>query len=617
MKPVSGALRDFLPATREEMAARGWREPDVVLVTGDACVDHPSFGIAVIGRWLEAHGYRVCVLAQPRHDTPDSFKVFGRPRLFFGISAGNLDSIVANYSGNGRVRDRDDYSPDGNPYFGSHRNRVERRRPDRATIVYSQLAKAAYKGVPVILGGLEASLRRFVHYDYQQERLRASVLSDAKADLLVYGMGERAILEAARRLELGQALEGIRGTCERLTPAQAEGRCAGAAPVALPSYEALMKDPSRFLEAELLVEQYARAAADVTILQAQQAMCVLQNPPAKGLTPHELDAVYELPYTGLPHPSAGGIPAWRMVRHSVTTVRGCCGGCSFCAITRHQGAKVVSRSVESVVGEIRRLSRAAHFKGTVSDLGGPTANLYGVSCARAPNGGCTRNDCLYPRVCRHLELNEHRMLSLLAAASDVEAVKHVFVSSGLRMELLLKTPELLARLVEHHTPGVLKIAPEHTEPHVLKSMHKGDGDLLGRFLDEARSVCKRLGRRLRVTPYFMASHPGCTREDMEKLRVKAGRMGLTVRQFQDFTPTPGTLSTAMYVSGLDRHTLEPIFVPRGRIERRLQREALESVTLKNQPGDKDGTHRETAHPKSCERSPDASRNPLPRRGSRR
>ncbi len=573
-------MSGFLPTTHEEMAARGWREADIVLVTGDAYVDHPSFGVAVIGRWLEAHGYKVCVLAQPRHDSPDGFRIFGRPRLFFGISAGNLDSVVANYSGNGRVRDHDDYSPDGNPYFGADRNRTQRRRPDRATIVYSQLARAAHKGVPIILGGLEASLRRFVHYDYQQEKLRASVLTDAKADLLVYGMGEHAIVDAARRLEAGQLLAGIPGTCERLSPSQLAERAVEGERVILPSLGDLTGDVSRFLDAELTLEEHARTADEVTILQNQQVMWVLQNPPAKNLSPEELDAVYELPYTGLPHPSAGDVPAWRMVRHSITTVRGCCGGCSFCAITRHQGSKVTSRSVDSVVREIRKLARAAHFRGTVSDLGGPTANLYGVACTREGKNHCKRRDCLYPRVCRHLDVNEHGMLDLLAAASHVEGVKHVFVSSGLRMELLLRTPELLARLLEHHIPGALKIAPEHTEPHVLKLMHKGAGDLLERFLIEARRVSGRLGRRLRMTPYFMASHPGSTREDMEKLHAKVLRLGLEVRQFQDFTPTPGTVSTAMYVSGLDRNTLRPIFVPRGRIERRLQREVLESVSLK-------------------------------------
>ncbi len=576
----------FLPTTHEEMTARGWRQADIVLVTGDAYVDHPSFGVAVIGRWLEAHGYRVCVLAQPRHDSPDGFRVFGKPRLFFGITAGNLDSIVANYSGNGRVRDQDDYSPDGNPYFGAERNRKQRRRPDRATIVYSQSARAAYKDAPIILGGLEASLRRFVHYDYQQEKLRASVLTDAKADLLVYGMGERAVIDAARRLDAGQPLSGIPGTCERLSPAQLAQRAVEGERVILPSLKDLKSEVSRFMEAELMLEKHARAGDLVTILQYQQAMWVLQNPPAENLSPDELDAVYELPYTGQPYPAAGDVPAWRMVRDSITTVRGCCGGCSFCAITRHQGAKLTSRSVDSVVREIKKLCSAKHFRGTVSDLGGPTANLYGVSCTREAQSPCKRRDCLYPRVCRHLDINEQRMLDLLAAASNVEGVKHVFISSGLRMELLLRTPALLEKLLEHHTPGALKIAPEHTEPHVLKLMHKGAGDLLERFLVEARRVSGRLGKRLHLRPYFMASHPGCTPEDMEKLRVKAKELGIDVRQFQDFTPTPGTLSTAMYVSGLDRDTLRPIFVPRRRSERRLQREALESVTLKQQPGDK-------------------------------
>lgn len=388
----------FLPSNREEMRVRGWGQVDMVLVTGDAYVDHPSFGIALIARWLEAHGYRVGILAQPRHEDPSAFLAMGRPRLFYGISAGNLDSIVSNYTGNVRVRDTDVYSPEGNPYFGRERSRAGRRRPDRATIRYAQLARAAYPDVPIVLGGLEASLRHFVHYDYQQARLRASVLTDAKADLLVYGMGERAVLEVANCLEKGQGLSGIPGTCERLTEAERSRRCFAQPPDLLPSWEEIQEDRSRFLEAELTVDRHARALSQVPLLQRQQTHWVLQNRPAVPLTSAEHDALYALPFARAPHPSAADVPAYRMIQHSVTIVRGCFGNCSFCAIARHQGPVVTSRSRESVLEEVRGLAAMPNFTGTVTDLGGPTANLYGTSCNR--ERPCHRRDCLYPGVCR-------------------------------------------------------------------------------------------------------------------------------------------------------------------------------------------------------------------------
>lgn len=565
----------FLPTTREEVFQRGWDAVDVILVTGDAYVDHPSFGIALIGRWLEAHGYRVAILAQPRYDSPEDFQRFGRPRLFFGISAGNLDSIVANYTGNAKVRDRDDYSPGGNPYFGEEKVKVAKRRPDRATLIYSNLARAAYGNVPVILGGIEASLRRFVHFDYQQAKLRTSLLTDAKADLLVFGMGERAVLEIARRLELGEDLTGIPGTCERLSDKEREARTFDEPPLVLESWDVLRTDVSRFMTVELAVDSHARALSRVPLLQRQQAMWVLQNRPAEPLSVTELDALYTLPFARAPHPSAGDVPAYRMIRHSVTIVRGCSGNCSFCAIARHQGPQVTSRSCESILEEVRCITQMPDFKGTISDLGGPTANLYGTSCAKP--SPCSRHDCFYPKVCPHLRVEENAFLELLEKVSLVHGVTHVHVSSGLRMELLLRTPGLLARLLTRHIPGAMKIAPEHTEPEILRLMHKSGSECLPDFLRKCRDIAAKRGRKILFTPYFISAHPGCTLEDMEMLARKIRKMGLSVRQFQDFTPTPGTLSTAMYVTGLDRDTLKPIHVPRGGKERRTQRLLLEEM----------------------------------------
>ena len=563
----------FLPASRAEMKELGWNYVDVVLVTGDAYIDHPSFGVALIGRWLTAHGFRVAILAQPRHDGPADFTRFGPPRLFFGITAGNLDSIVANYSGNGKVRDKDDYSANGNPYFGKKRDKTERRRPDRATIRYTSLASAAYKETPIVLGGLEASLRRFVHYDYQQGKLRGSVLTDAKADLVVYGMGERAVLEIAERLRDGRDLHNIAGTGERLSNKAFQGRYSAEKIQVLPNWQEIGRDKRLFLEAEQTIDQHARQLSQTPIAQQQQAMWVVQHPGAAPLNTEELDRLYALPFCRAPHPSAGDVPAFRMIRHSITIVRGCYGNCSFCAIARHQGPVITSRAPESILTEVKKVAGRKDFSGTISDLGGPTANLYGTSCANPKP--CTRHDCLFPKICRHLRLDEKVFLALLQDAGKIAGVKHLFVSSGLRMELLLRTPKLLKQLLLHHTPGAMKIAPEHTEEKVLKLMHKPGADVLAEFLARCRKITTENGRETLFTPYFIASHPGCTTKDMEQLAAKAKMLGLSTRQLQDFTPTPGTLATAMYVAGLCRDTMKPIHVARTATERGAQRQALE------------------------------------------
>jgi uncharacterized radical SAM protein YgiQ len=584
---------NFLPTNRKEMLARGWDRPDVVLVTGDAYIDHSSFGIALIGRWLEAHGFRVAILAQPHHQDSRDFQEFGAPRLFFGITGGNLDSIVANYTGNGKVRDQDSYSPGGNPYFGNLKSKQERRRPDRATIRYTVLAKEACPGVPIILGGLEASLRRFVHYDYQQARLRGSVLTDAKADLLVFGMGERAILTIAERLANNDPLAGIPGTCERLTENEFRERSETEKPLLLPSWQDVAANPADFMKAELAIDKHARALSSQPLSQKQQAMYLWQNRPAPPLAPEELDHLYNLPFQNAPHPDSVDVPAWEMVKNSVTIVRGCSGNCSFCAITRHQGPVVISRSSSSIVDEVKKLATRRHFKGTISDLGGPTANLYATIC-RVKD--CRRHDCFFPDLCRNLEIDEERFLDLLASCEKIAGVRHLHISSGLRMELLLKTPELLKRLLERHLPGAMKIAPEHTEDEVLRLMHKPGGKLLTAFLERCQELAG--DRQLHFIPYFIASHPGCTEADMQQLATKVKKLGMEVRQFQDFTPTPGTISTAMYVTGLDRDG-KKIKVAKGTVARQKQRQALESITLKN---------RSTAKPPPAQKKP-ARKNP--------
>jgi uncharacterized radical SAM protein YgiQ len=583
-----------LPATKKECLARGWDEIDIVLVSGDAYVDHPSFGIGLIGRLLESRGYRVAILAQPHYDTNADFRIFGRPRLFFGISGGNLDSIVANYTGNGKVREKDAYSPQGNPWFGKTREKSQRRRPDRASMLYTNLARSAYKDVPIILGGVEASLRRFIHYDYKQEKLRGSLLSDAKADLLIYGMGEKAVLEVAMRLDQGHALSGISGTCERLSDKLFQERQTDeqSQQVLLPSWTEIATDTTLFLQAEKEVDAQARSYAAKELIQRQQSAWIVQYPQPPQLSQKEMDALYELPFTRMEHPAFPNVPAARMIQHSLTTVRGCSGNCSFCAITRHQGPAITSRSLESLIREAEQVSSMKNFTGTISDLGGPTANLYGTSCAI---GSCKRHDCLYPKVCKNLRVDEKAFLALLRGISDLPAIKHVFIASGLRLELLLQTPALFKEIIRAHTPGSLKIAPEHTEQEVLDVMHKESHQQLRKFLTLGRKLGKELNKEIHFTPYIIASHPGCKEAHTAAMAKTLKELGLELRQFQDFTPTPGTLATAMYVTGRHRDTGKEMYVARGHGERMKQRRILERLlhTAKAAP-QKQGSHKKTA-----------------------
>lgn len=571
-----------LPISWEECRQRGWSGIDILLVTGDAYIDHPSFGVALIGRVLEEHGYQVAVLAQPRYDSAEDFKSFPTPRLFCGITAGNLDSIVANYTGNGKVRDTDAYSPTGNPWRGTEHTKTARRRPDRASLIYTSLARSAFRDIPIILGGIEASLRRFVHYDFKQDKLRASFLTDAKADLIVYGMAEKAIVEIARRCAEKRSLDNIFGTCQRFTDKELQEHFpehfldreskSSQQFLILPSWETIVAGPQLFLEAEIEIDKHSRADSPRIILQRQQTHWVVQHPAAKPLSAAELDALYALPYTRRPHPAAQHIPAYQMIKDSVTIVRGCSGNCSFCAITRHQGPAIISRSRESIAKECQGLAKMADFTGTISDLGGPTANLYGTRCTI---GSCKKRDCLYPKPCVNLAIDEDLFLDLLDDVAAIDGVKKLFVSSGLRMELLLRTPRLLKKILQEHTPGLLKIAPEHTDDELLCLMHKESHELLQQFVAECRKIGMEIGKKIELTPYVITSHPGSTPKHAKNLAQDMQKLGLQIRKFQDFTPTPGTLSTAMYVTGLKPGSKQPISVPRKQSERQEQRRIVE------------------------------------------
>ncbi len=554
----------FLPMSRPEMDARGWDRCDVVLVTGDAYVDHPSFGAALLGRLLEHRGYRVGIVAQPRWDDPADFRALGRPRLCFGITAGNVDSLVANLSAGKQRRRHDDFSPGGKAGL----------RPDRASIVYANRAREAWPGVPIVLGGIEASLRRLAHYDYWDDRVRRSLLLDARAEVLVYGMGEQPLLEILARLAEGRAdLDGIRGT---VTVAEAPAEA-----VRLPSFEQVAADRERYLEAFRVAERELAPGDGRPLVQAHGDRDVVQWPPAPPLSQRELDALYELPFRRAWHPrydAEGGVPALETVRTSITAHRGCCGDCSFCAITAHQGRIVQSRSERSILAEVKRLAADPSFKGTITDIGGPTANLYGARCKRWDRGRfCQDRHCLLPERCPHLELGYDAAISVYRKAAAVPGVKHVFLGSGLRFDLLTEDRDrrYLEQIAAHQVSGLLKVAPEHCDDHVLQLMNKPRFAAYETFLERFRAASRKAGKQQFVVNYFIASHPGSSLRETLKLALYLAKRRIKPEQIQDFIPTPMTRATAMHHTGRDPATGKRVHVPASLKERRMQRALLQ------------------------------------------
>ena len=551
--------------SRAEMDARGWSELDVLIVTGDAYIDHPSFGAAMIGRALEADGWRVGIVAQPDWQDARAFEVMGRPRLFCGVTAGNLDSMLANYTAARNRRTDDSYTENGAPG----------RRPNHAAGVYAQLCRRAFPGIPVVLGGIEASLRRVAHFDFWENKLRPSILTDSKADILVYGMGERAVREIARRIDGGNPnLGGIRGTAV-LLGARATAAAQVGEHLDLSSWEALQADTSLLLKLTREVEVQQSPYCGRRLVQRHGDRAVVIEPPNPPLPEAELDALYELPFQRRPHPAyRGEIPAWTMIRDSLTVVRGCAGGCSFCTLGLHQGKFMASRSRASVMRELRRLAESPDFHGTVTDLGGPTANLYG--CANGLDDAChkcRRPSCLFPDICRHFHVDGEPALRLMRAARATPGVNHVFIQSGIRMDVALRTPEYLRELVRHHVSGHLKVAPEHLHPDVLRRMRKPAG-ILEPFLEQFRQESKAAGKEQYLVPYFISSFPGCSDDDMGAVENYLRRSNWNPQQVQDFIPLPMTPAAAMYVTGLDYQTGEPIPVARGAGDRQKQRAAL-------------------------------------------
>lgn len=556
----------FLPITKKECEKRGWEQPDFVLITGDGYIDHPSFGTAIISRLLESRGYKVAILAQPDWNSKQDFMKFGKPRLGFLINSGNVDSMVNHYSVFKHKRRTDAYSPGGE----------SGKRPNRAVIVYSNRAREAYKDVPIIIGGLESSLRRFSHYDYWDDKVRRSILLDAKADILVYGMGERAIVEIAEALDSGieaKDIGWIRGTCVKAKEIYMDEDT-----VMLPDFDEVIK--SKKVYAESFAIQYKNndsITANRLVEKYGEGLYVIQNQPQPPLETQELDDLYELPYEGTYHPSYevyGGIPAIKEVEFSIISSRGCFGGCSFCALTYHQGRQVRGRSKGSIVREGKKLTTLPGFKGYIHDVGGPTANFRRPSCKKQlTKGVCSHKDCLYPHPCNQLNVDHKEYLSILRELRGIEGIKKVFIRSGIRFDYVMadKNDEFLREVCKYHVSGILKVAPEHVSQRVLSYMHKPEKKVFEAFSKKYKKINEELGLKQYLIPYLISSHPGSTLEDAIELAIFLSDNGFVPDQVQDFYPTPGTLATCMYYTELDPLTMKKVYVAKSMEDKKMQR----------------------------------------------
>ena len=566
-------MAHFLPITLDEVKRLGWDAVDIVLVTGDAYVDHPSFGTAVIGRTLEAAGYRVAIIPQPnwRDDLRD-FRKFGQPRLFFGVNSGVMDSMVNHYTAARRLRHDDAYTPGG--AFGF--------RPDRATYVYTRILKQLYPSTPVVIAGIEASMRRLAHYDYWDDRLFPSILADTPADLLNYGMGERTTLKIAQLLNEGKGIQ----ACYSLpqvaycltSPTSPTSLTSPTSPtITLHSFEECQKSKRCEAENYHIIEQESNKIECATLVQRHGDRYVVVNPPEPPMTTDEIDASFNLPYLRLPHPKykkRGPIPAYEMIKNSVNIHRGCFGGCSFCTISAYQGKQIASRSEDSILREVHELVQRPDFNGVITDLGGPSANMYRMSgrnkelCKR-----CARFSCIQPTMCRNLQSDHRPLVELYKKVSAIPGVKHVYIGSGIRCDLFSPDNhgwDYFRHVVLHHVSGRLKVAPEHTSPRVLKLMRKPSFDLFLHTKAQFDAICRQAGLRYQLIPYFISSHPGCQLRDMADLAVEMKRLGYRLEQIQDFTPTPMTLSTEMYYTGINPETMEPVYVATSPNEKKEQ-----------------------------------------------
>jgi uncharacterized radical SAM protein YgiQ len=531
----------FLPTSKADMQSRNWDYLDIIIVSGDAYVDHPSFGAAIIARSLEAEGFRVGIIAQPRWDTAEDFTALGTPRLFFGVTAGNMDSMVNHYTAQKKLRSDDAYSPGGLAGF----------RPDRATMIYTNMLKHAFKGVPVIIGGIEASLRRISHYDYWQDKVRNSILADSKADMLIYGMAEKPICELAGLLANGMAISEIQNLPSSVVFSSS---IPDSVEIILPDAETC-KDKTVFYN---LTKQFVQNSNAKVLYQKTSGRWLRHNPPAKELSQQEIDAVYNLPYMNAPHPMYKGntIPAFEQIKDSITSHRGCYGGCNFCAIACHQGRKIQSRSEASLLKE------AALHKGTISDVGGPTANMYASRCKLNFPDSCKRGSCLYPAICPNLIMNHDAQLNLLEKINALPQIKHVFIASGIRHDMAITNSRYIKAIATKYTGGRLKLAPEHSVPKILRLMGKPDISSYMEFSKQFFAQTKAAGIKRQIIPYLIIGHPGTTKTDALALRDWLHANKIIVEQVQEFTPTPMSISTCMYYTGLDFETGEAIEIPR-------------------------------------------------------
>ena len=567
----------FLPTTREEMAARGWDELDILIVTGDAYVDHPAFGPVLIARFLEGRGYKVGLIAQPSWSSPADISRMGRPRLFVGVSAGNLDSMLNKLTAQKKTRAVDQYTPGG----------ATSARPNRATVVYANLCRQAFPGLPLIIGGIEASLRRIAHYDYWSTSVRRSILLDSKADLLVFGMGERPIWEIAKRLDAGEgvrALTGVRGTAHvkknrrewaPLTD-DASRYVTDKKLVVLPPYDEVVKDKAAFALMSRQFQYETNPHNGRPLLQAHGEEAVYFNPPAEPLGEAEMDGLYDLPFTRLPHPSYSEvIPAFETVKHSIVTMRGCFGGCTFCSITEHEGRIIQSRSADSVLREVRALSRMSGFSGVVTDLGGPTANMYKMRCKDdETESACRRLSCVHPGICENLVTDHAPLIDLMRKVRTEPGIKKVFIASGVRYDLAVKSPEFIRELAQHHTGGQLSVAPEHNDPKVLDKMKKPPIESYERFAQAFCQASDDAGKDQYLVPYFITGHPGSTLKDTIDLALYLKAKNLRPRQIQDFIPTPMAIATTMFYTGMDPLTMEPVYTATDMREKRMMKALL-------------------------------------------
>ncbi|MFA6321210.1 MAG: YgiQ family radical SAM protein [Candidatus Omnitrophota bacterium] len=559
----------FLPITLDDVRSRGWTELDVVIVTGDAYVDHPSYGAAVIGRVLESEGFRVGIIAQPSWTSTKDFKALGRPKLFFGVTAGNLDSLLANYTSNRNHRREDEYSPGGKTGL----------RPDRATIIYTNRIKEAFPGVPVVIGGIEASLRRLAHYDYWSDKVRKSILLDSKADILVYGMGEKQTVEIARRLKSGETVKelgNIKGTVIARSNLEGIGEH-----IAIPSFEDVSQDKDKFNAAFRTIYEEADPLRGRTIAQQCEKRFTIEFPPALPLTTSELNRVYSLDYTRQPHPkysSEGGIPGFETIKFSIVSHRGCFGACNFCSLYLHQGRIIQSRSPASIINEVVKLTERSDFNGTITDIGGPTANMFLSSCKEwGSKGACKGKQCLMPSKCKNLITDYKNTLRMWERIRKIPKVKHIFIGSGLRYDLLADkdAEEYLYDLCKYHISGRLKVAPEHTESAVLKLMNKPSFDSYEEFTAKFNMANHATGKRQFLVNYIISGHPGCTLEDSLSLSLKLAKRHIHPEQIQDFIPLPMTMSGSMYYTEKDPMTGKSVYVAKGLRERKLHRALIQ------------------------------------------